>query len=229
MGDHAIVRSIERQESIERAAEPLQRAVNVAIDSLPGSRYALSGTWLGHSLHAALTDVPVGAWTAGFVLDAMGQAGGLYRRRRLQPGADLVCLIGLAGAGAAAITGLADWSATQAGAKRVGFVHGVTNAVIACLYAASVYQRSRGRRGAGVWCSNVGFGLLLVSTWLGRELSYTYGVGVREPRRRTKGARPVEQGRPSIEGEMPNASSPAPEIHVNGNGPASPSDTWRQH
>ena len=29
----------------------------------------LHGVWLGHALHPALTDVPIGAWTAGVLFD----------------------------------------------------------------------------------------------------------------------------------------------------------------
>src|ERR671937_250290 len=32
----------------------------------------LNGVWLGHPLHPALTDVPIGAWTVGLVLDVVG-------------------------------------------------------------------------------------------------------------------------------------------------------------
>jgi hypothetical protein len=32
----------------------------------------LHGVWLGHALHPALTDVPIGAWTAGVLFDLIG-------------------------------------------------------------------------------------------------------------------------------------------------------------
>jgi hypothetical protein len=32
----------------------------------------LHGVWLGHALHPALTDVPLGAWTAGAMFDLIG-------------------------------------------------------------------------------------------------------------------------------------------------------------
>jgi hypothetical protein len=41
----------------------------------------LGGAWLGNPLHPALTDVPAGAWTAAFLLDAVGILGALGAMR----------------------------------------------------------------------------------------------------------------------------------------------------
>ena len=48
---------------------------------------ALHGVWLGHPLHPPLTDLPIGAWTAAGLLDAMpgtGNAAADADRRRLR-------------------------------------------------------------------------------------------------------------------------------------------------
>jgi hypothetical protein len=37
---------------------------------------ALYGTWLGHPLHPAMTDLPIGFWTSSFVLDLAGMERG---------------------------------------------------------------------------------------------------------------------------------------------------------
>ena len=44
---------------MERVFEPL-----LGQDAPRGPRDILYGTWLGHSLHAAVVTVPVGSWTA---------------------------------------------------------------------------------------------------------------------------------------------------------------------
>jgi len=38
----------------------------------------LNGTWLGHPLHPALTDIPIGAFVVALVLDLVGQAQGAF-------------------------------------------------------------------------------------------------------------------------------------------------------
>ncbi|MCC6553263.1 MAG: DUF2231 domain-containing protein [Polyangiaceae bacterium] len=209
MAGTSIERAIGEQEWVERAAEPVQRAVSQALERAPRIAGALHGEWLGHPLHAALTDVPVGAWFAGFVLD-MGEV--LGGSRRLRRGADAAIAVGLAGSLGAAVAGIADWSETRDEAKRVGFVHGATNAVIAGLYGASLYARSRRRRGLGIALSTVGYGLLIFSSWLGGQLSYRLGVGVRGEafERKQLGGR-AEQERPAsvTEGEPAAFEPPA--------------------
>ncbi|MDQ2774608.1 MAG: hypothetical protein M3Y57_06740 [Acidobacteriota bacterium] len=36
---------------------------------------ALHGVWLGHPLHSAITDVPVGSWTAAAAFDCLEASG----------------------------------------------------------------------------------------------------------------------------------------------------------
>ena len=67
------------------------------------------GTWFGHPLHPAITDVPLGAWTAATALDVYELASG---DETLTRGADFAVGIGLIGAAGAAITGLNDWNYT---------------------------------------------------------------------------------------------------------------------
>jgi len=63
------------------------------------------GTWLGEPLHVILTDVPIGAWTAAVVFDALDSS----PRRQYSIAADTAVAVGLAGAVGAAATGLTDW------------------------------------------------------------------------------------------------------------------------
>ena len=67
----------------------------------------LNGTWLGHPLHAVLTDVPIGAFTLALVLDFFGQ----------QTGADIAILVGVLSMAAAAVVGFADYSDTDGVAR----------------------------------------------------------------------------------------------------------------
>jgi uncharacterized membrane protein len=186
--------AVEGQTWIDPIAERVQPPVHRLLGSGCWRRSLLSGTWLGHPVHSAVTDLPVGAWTAGFILD-MAHAAGLGRD--LDHASDAVQTVGLVGAMGAAIFGLADWSHTAEKPRRVGMLHGMINMGVAVLYGVSLRARATGNRGFGVALSAVGFALLMFSAWLGGELSYRYGVGVnreafgQDPeRRRAQGGAP---------------------------------------
>lgn len=191
--ESTIERIIEEQTVLDRVADPIERGVAAVLDRAPGVASVLHGDWLGHPLHAAMVDIPVGSWSAAMVMDLIEVATG---SKKLRGGADMATTIGLVGALGAAVAGLADWSTTRGADKRVGFVHGVTNMVIAGLYGGSLLARKGKKRGLGVALSAAGYGLLLFSAWLGGELTYRRGVGVRSealrrPRRSEAGARRV--------------------------------------
>jgi nitrite reductase/ring-hydroxylating ferredoxin subunit/uncharacterized membrane protein len=128
----------------------------------------LSGTAIGHPAHPLLVTVPIGAWTAAPVLDALGE----------QTAARRMTALGCAAALPAAVTGASDWLSTKGAARRVGFVHSLTNYTALGLNLASWRARARGRHGTGVALSLAGAGALVVSGWLGGHLTYALGVGV---------------------------------------------------
>src|SRR5256885_15089716 len=104
---------IERQTWLEPVESGLQKGIARAFaKGGRGGRQVqnfLHGTWLGHPLHAILTDVPVGAWTATLVLDLLEASG----RRDCRSGADVTLQVGLSGAVCAALAGLTDWHVTD--------------------------------------------------------------------------------------------------------------------
>ena len=51
----------------------VHRFVHWLFHKVPPIHNFLNGTWLGHPLHAVLTDVPVGAFTIVVVLDVVDQ------------------------------------------------------------------------------------------------------------------------------------------------------------
>ncbi len=172
-----IIHAIEEQRSLDRIAVPLQHTVSAVLARAPGLAYVLHGHWLGHPLHAVLVTIPIGGWTVGLALDI---AGAVSPRRGLRQAADLTTAIGLGGAGLAVFAGLADWSTTRDKARRVGIVHALLNVAVAGLYGGSLVARAAGTRRLGVALSSLGFGLAGASGWLGGELAYHYGVGVRQ-------------------------------------------------
>src|SRR5437879_7389143 len=101
----ALTSWLDEQGWLDSTADVLQPAVKGFFDALGPARRGvknfLHGTWLGHPLHPVLTDVPLGAWTATLLLDAMEDRSGGSSRARA---ADASLAPGLAGAVGAAIT-----------------------------------------------------------------------------------------------------------------------------
>lgn len=178
MGYESLINAISRQPGLEELADVLQKAVRGAFPGKGGRevKNALHGTWLGHPLHPALTDVPLGAWTAALVLDAMESLSG---RREFRDGADAAVALGLIGAVGAAITGLTDWSETDDRGKRVGAVHGLLNVAAAAMYATSYAMRkSKSSRQSAVALSMLGYAVGMISAYLGGHLVFGEQIGV---------------------------------------------------
>ena len=106
---------LDRQGWLESTANVLQPAVKGFFDRLGPARRGvknfLHGTWLGHPLHPVMTDLPLGAWTVTLLLDAMDDGRG---RSGVARAADASVALGLVGAAGSAVTGLTDWSETDA-------------------------------------------------------------------------------------------------------------------
>jgi nitrite reductase/ring-hydroxylating ferredoxin subunit len=102
------------------------------------------GRWAGHSVHAALSDLPIGLWSGTVVLDALGKdaAGG---GARMGP-ASTLSAAGLVAAAATAATGITDWTVSDGGDRRVGLFHGMLNLAGTALQAASLAARLAGHR-----------------------------------------------------------------------------------
>lgn len=131
---------------------------------------ALVGTWFGHPLHPAVVQAPLGFWISSFALDLLDQ----------DEAADATLALGLATAGAAALTGLAQWQdlQNQEAGRRLGSLHASLNSAALFVYSASLLQRRRDNRDAGLTLSTIGLGLVSFSSWLGGDLSYDLGIGV---------------------------------------------------
>lgn len=137
---------------------------------LPMLKDALYGTWLGHALHPAVTDIPVGCWTSSLILDLAG----------MEKGADITLKAGTIGALAAALTGVAQWQDLQEmeEPRRLGTLHALLNVTATALYGASWVLRDRGARPAGIALSLTGYGIASASAMIGGDLSYRLGIGV---------------------------------------------------
>ncbi|HKT51517.1 MAG TPA: DUF2231 domain-containing protein, partial [Candidatus Angelobacter sp.] len=134
-------------------------------------RNFLNGTWLGEPLHVVLTDVPVGAWTAAMVFDALSLS---RSGREFTRAADASIAIGLAGAACAAATGVTDWSDVDPPARRRGLIHGLLNLSATALFATSFIQRKRrnASRAAGRVSATLGYAVMAYAAHLGGKLVY---------------------------------------------------------
>ncbi len=148
--------------------EAVEEAVRDAVVAVPQPvRDVLDGVWLGAPLHPALTDVPIGAWTAAAALDAVGHEA-----------ADEALAVGVLAALPAALTGLNDWSHLKGETRQVGIVHALVNSGGLVLNLASLALRRRGHRGMARILSGAGYLGTLYAAHLGGRLSYGYGVRV---------------------------------------------------
>src|SRR5947208_7781703 len=92
----------------------------------------LNGTWLGHPVHAAVTDVPIGLFTGVIVLDLLDQ----------RAAADAMLVLGVLTMIAAAVVGLADYTDTDGTARLRATVHGTLMVVTLVVYLLSLALRA---------------------------------------------------------------------------------------
>ncbi|MFI7076547.1 Rieske 2Fe-2S domain-containing protein [Micromonospora sp. NPDC049903] len=164
----ALLTKIEQASGLDRFGDRLQRAVQ---GTLRGQRVRdlLHGVWLGHPLHPAMVQVPVGSWMSAAVLDLMpGQ-------RRA---ATALTTIGTVSALPAAVAGLNDWAALSRDQRRVGLVHAASNTVALVLYSGSVAARFSGRHQLGRTLGWLGLGAAGAGAYLGGHLAYKQGAQV---------------------------------------------------
>jgi len=138
-------------------------------------RNFLNGVWLGEPLHVVLTDIPIGAWTATMIFDALS----LVRPgRELAWAADASLAIGLAGAACSAATGVTDWSDVDPPARRTGLIHGLLNLSATALFATSLILRKKKSRAAGRFSAALGYAVMAYAAHLGGKMVYENRVGV---------------------------------------------------
>jgi nitrite reductase/ring-hydroxylating ferredoxin subunit/uncharacterized membrane protein len=167
-----LIEQSEQGQTLDQLADQLQSLIRTAVEQGgPAARRLknwLHGTWLGHPLHPALTDVPIGAWTVAFLLDVVGA----------EEQADAAMTIGALAAVPTALAGAADWSDMDPPARRVGLVHALLNTFGLSCIIASLFARRNDNRALGVGLSTAGLSVASFSAWLGGSLVYREGIGV---------------------------------------------------
>ena len=129
----------------------------------------LNGTWLGHPVHPAVTDVPIGAALVAIVLDLVGEPTAAFW-------AAVITLLTLL---AAAVTGLADYADTDGTARTRATLHGTIMVVGTVLTLISVIVRATAPGydggGAAVALLVVGFLVLAAGAYVGGDVVFVLG------------------------------------------------------
>src|ERR671913_2453642 len=176
MAETLMQRLVEALPFLDDIAEGVQPKVQEAVDvGGTTARNVLDGVWLEAPLHPALTDVPVGAWTAALVFDGLDVATG---KEPVRHAADASLLFGTLGAFGAAATGLSDWRYLSGGSRRMGVAHGLLNAIGLVLSIVSLVQRATGRRNAARLTFLTGYSISGMAAHLGGGTSYPHGLRV---------------------------------------------------
>jgi nitrite reductase/ring-hydroxylating ferredoxin subunit/uncharacterized membrane protein len=136
----------------------------------------VNGTWLGHTVHAVVVDVVIGAATAAILLDIL----------RVFFGVDgladattwIVALVALT-AISAVLTGLTDFKDTATGNERnVVGLHGLINIVATVIFVVSLVMRLGGGHDAGWWTLLIGYLVVSVGGYIGGHVVFKYGYMV---------------------------------------------------
>jgi len=177
MSERDWIAGIARQDWLEPVEKRGQELVHELFKFEGGAKAKnfLHGTWMGHPLHVVLTDIPIGAWTAAIVFDAIDSMG---KRKRFCAAADVAVALGLAGALGAAVTGMTDWQDIDPPARRIGLVHALINIASVGLFAGSLVARRRGNRAAGRSLAALGYAVSATAARLGGTLVYGEKIGV---------------------------------------------------
>ena len=128
----------------------------------------LNGTWLGHSLHATLTDVPVGVLTLAIILDVLD----------LRTAADWAIGFGILAMLGAAVSGAADYVDTDDEPRTVATIHATLMVVALVVYVVSFVLRlgtPSGDRTIAFVISLIGYLIIASAAWVGGEV--VYGLG----------------------------------------------------
>ena len=170
---------LSRDPRLDTIADAIQPIVQGAVEATGGESSLISdllhGRFLGHALHPVVTDIPIGAWSVTAAFDVLAAFG----YHDLEPGADAALAIGIAGSLASALTGWAEWSDTAGEPRRLGAAHAVLNGSALLCYATSFALRRGKRRTAGVVTGLLGYALTGAAAYLGGELAFGHGLGMK--------------------------------------------------
>jgi nitrite reductase/ring-hydroxylating ferredoxin subunit/uncharacterized membrane protein len=127
----------------------------------------LNGTWLGHPIHAAITDIPIGALTVTVILDLANQ----------RAAADISLVLGILAMLGAALAGYADYTDTDGTARVRASLHSTLMLVALVVYLISLAQRAGNPvdRTVPVVLSIVAYLIITAGAYVGGDVVYGFG------------------------------------------------------
>jgi nitrite reductase/ring-hydroxylating ferredoxin subunit/uncharacterized membrane protein len=127
----------------------------------------LNGTWLGHPLHSAATDIPIGSLLASVVLDLLNQP----------IGADIALVLTVLFMLGAAIAGAADYADTDGTARVRATLHSTLMVVGLVILVISLVLRagSPADRTLPIILSIVGLLIVTAGAFVGGDVVYLFG------------------------------------------------------
>ena len=127
----------------------------------------LNGVWLGHPLHAAATDLPIGTLLLTVILDLMNQPAA----------ADVALVATILFMLAAALTGAADYADTDGTARVRATTHSTLMVIALVLLLISLVMRAGAPsdRTLPITLSLIGFLLVTAGAYIGGDVVYIFG------------------------------------------------------
>jgi nitrite reductase/ring-hydroxylating ferredoxin subunit/uncharacterized membrane protein len=168
---HWLTRLMDAQRRWVRPLGDITHRVDHAIfRAMPAVRDVLNGRWLGHPIHAVLTDAPIGILFLVIVFDVVGQP----------VAAGWALLLGVLAMAAAALAGLADYADTDGLARERATLHATLMTGALVLYLVDGALRLGGpaeapASAAAVGLSVVAFVVLAAAAFVGGDVVYVTG------------------------------------------------------
>lgn len=173
-----------------------------------GLKDLLNGTWLGHPLHAASTDLPIGILYASVAFDLLD----------LRQGADILLVGGVLLMLLSSLSGLADYSDTDGHARTAATVHATLMILAVVAFGISIAIRAGdpADRTLAIALSIGGAVLLTAGAWAGGHVAFSLGNMVSRHAFRGAGAKWLAlELPPELGGELPEGTLVKAKLGIN--------------
>lgn len=156
--------ALESDTRLDRVRTLLRRVAALGLRH-PAVKASLQGRVLGHAIHPAVVDLPLGSLTSALLVDlVLGEKGA--------DASHLLVATATTTMAPAVATGLAEWADADERTQRVGGVHALVNLLGGALAAGSWAARATGHREAGVWLTSASLTALTLGAYLGGHMAF---------------------------------------------------------